>query len=545
MWKDKCKVAYKFKSTNKWLIVPQDGYAVNGKSVAIVADGFEVVCDHNPYHDKKGRFTTKGNASGSLKISSSVKDSYGGEVFMVMTAMDGNKVAGTIEYSVYEDVPAIQMITTADGYKRRGVATKMLQALQAEYKDVEIQFGHTTEEGEKLLKAITYEVPNKAVINYNKRLKRLENELDGYQKILDNVWNKVEENPSYEFTDKERSIIARVGDKLNETSDAIHTLKRNRILGTETKTLIKLDSPTSDLASKHKANWKTINGAKVLVGKDGSIIAGMGGKFDRVPASGGWAKKCAEEKARVLGLKPNKQALYVAQMDGATKEVCIEAMRSGKTKELVDEYFAKLEATGNPNPTKSISEQFVVRDEVESGKYKGYREARAAHIRRLTGQSESEADKTLAAFEQWTSNAWRDADQTVLDKYIEQDHAYGGKIYRGLHFLRNEQYNKFIDEVNSGTVSMQGCSSWSGNKGVAHRFAYVGDNAYHSVMLECVKNKTASPVEYLSTKFEDEVLAHSKTRWTVLHHETYTTETGRKKTYVTVIEKGEYYDEHN
>ena len=40
-----------------------------------------------------------------------------------------------------------------------------------------------------------------------------------------------------------------------------------------------LDSRTSELASKHGANWKTISGAKVLVGKGGKIIAGAGGKF--------------------------------------------------------------------------------------------------------------------------------------------------------------------------------------------------------------------------------------------------------------------------
>ena len=40
-----------------------------------------------------------------------------------------------------------------------------------------------------------------------------------------------------------------------------------------------LDSRTSELAAKHGANWKTISGAKVLVGKGGKIIAGAGGKF--------------------------------------------------------------------------------------------------------------------------------------------------------------------------------------------------------------------------------------------------------------------------
>ena len=47
-----------------------------------------------------------------------------------------------------------------------------------------------------------------------------------------------------------------------------------------------LDSKTAELALSNNANWKTISGAKVLVGKGGRIIAGMGGKFATVPVKG-------------------------------------------------------------------------------------------------------------------------------------------------------------------------------------------------------------------------------------------------------------------
>ena len=40
-----------------------------------------------------------------------------------------------------------------------------------------------------------------------------------------------------------------------------------------------LDSKTAELALRNNANWKTINGAKVLIGKGGKIFAGMGGKY--------------------------------------------------------------------------------------------------------------------------------------------------------------------------------------------------------------------------------------------------------------------------
>ena len=47
--------------------------------------------------------------------------------------------------------------------------------------------------------------------------------------------------------------------------------------------VVVLDSKSAQLALSNKANWKTINGSHVLIGKGGKIVAGMGGKFKSVP----------------------------------------------------------------------------------------------------------------------------------------------------------------------------------------------------------------------------------------------------------------------
>lgn len=47
-----------------------------------------------------------------------------------------------------------------------------------------------------------------------------------------------------------------------------------------------LDSKTAQLALSNNANWKTINGSHVLIGKGGKIVVGMGGKFQTVPIKG-------------------------------------------------------------------------------------------------------------------------------------------------------------------------------------------------------------------------------------------------------------------
>lgn len=57
-------------------------------------------------------------------------------------------VVGKLEYSVYEDVPHIRMIQTADDYMRQGVATRLMQELQKEFAYNKINWGWQTKPGE-------------------------------------------------------------------------------------------------------------------------------------------------------------------------------------------------------------------------------------------------------------------------------------------------------------------------------------------------------------------------------------------------------------
>lgn len=62
MFKDKCKILYKFRGTDKYLVVPKDGYLVNGKCIdECDASAINITkIDGNPYHDPAtGRFTSK------------------------------------------------------------------------------------------------------------------------------------------------------------------------------------------------------------------------------------------------------------------------------------------------------------------------------------------------------------------------------------------------------------------------------------------------------------------------------------------------------
>ena len=63
---ENCKVFYKFRD-GRCLVVPSKDYLVNGKSLELCNEA-DVKLDFNPYHDKRGRFTTKGGATNEVFV---------------------------------------------------------------------------------------------------------------------------------------------------------------------------------------------------------------------------------------------------------------------------------------------------------------------------------------------------------------------------------------------------------------------------------------------------------------------------------------------
>lgn len=263
------------------------------------------------------------------------------------------------------------------------------------------------------------------------------------------------------------------------------------------------------------------------------------GRFTTGPGGSAYSASLQAEKDKVLAMKPNEQALYVWEHDGETEDNCIDAMNNGQTEALVNNYFAIMEANGDPTPTNPTSDQLgrQLQNDVESGKYPGYTEARIEYIKSMSGLSDAEASETLKEMEKWFGGSWTDADTGVLDKYIENDHVYEGTMYRGMKF-DHEGFDSFMKNVSPGAeISMKRNSSWSSDEDVARRFgAHIYDDV-DTVMITCVKNKTSAPVEHLSTAGEAEVLASSNAKWTVLHSEIATWPSGAKKAYITVVEK--------
>lgn len=268
------------------------------------------------------------------------------------------------------------------------------------------------------------------------------------------------------------------------------------------------------------------------------------GRFTTGPGGGGgaWAESMEAEKASVMAMKPAKRAMYVLDHDGETYDNCVAAMQNGETEALVNNYFAVMAANGDPTPTKPVSDQLdgQIRQDVEgSKKYSGYEEARKEYIKDMSGLDDDQAQATMKEFQKWFGGSWDDADTATLDKYIEEDHAFEGTMYRGMKF-DHDGFDAFMKDIGPGAqIRMQRNSSWSSDEEVARSFGAHIYNDVDTVMITCVKNRTSAPVAHLSTAGESEVLAHSKASWTVLHSEVVQWPSGAKKAYLTVVETGE------
>ncbi len=142
-----------------------------------------------------------------------------GESYFTMSYEQDGKIVGTLEYGEYDGKPNVKMIEVSKEYRRQGIAAKLLQELQRKYPDQEIDFGMTTDDGTKLLNAITYDVTDKNIVSDMQKLKNLQNKLNDLQEKLDNLYDI--ENP----TDNQISEMEKVGDEWQEVYESIRELE--------------------------------------------------------------------------------------------------------------------------------------------------------------------------------------------------------------------------------------------------------------------------------------------------------------------------------
>ena len=263
------------------------------------------------------------------------------------------------------------------------------------------------------------------------------------------------------------------------------------------------------------------------------------------PSAQKWRESVGEKRAAMHSEKPNKQAMALWKNGFLDKDTAVAKMKDGSISAEVDRYFDVLEANGDPTPIKkTVTQQRSLASLVDTEYGGDWEKARIGEVAKDTGMTQEEAEKTYRELETWTGSNWSRANSDMLDSYVEKAPTFDGPIFRGLHFTDSDDYDSFMESISSGVVTMGGNSSWSSDESVARRFAHAIDDDVSSVVIRCVANKTAAPIEHITQKGgEDEVIAHSRAAWTVLNVSEYSSYSGRKKAVVTVIERGEFEDE--
>lgn len=97
-------------------------------------------------------------------------DAHDGQIDMRLQAVVDDLTVGMISYSIYQDVPNLNMIEVLENYRRQGIGTKMICYLQEQFPDTEIEWGMMTEDGAAFHDVVTYSVENE---DYMSRLERI------------------------------------------------------------------------------------------------------------------------------------------------------------------------------------------------------------------------------------------------------------------------------------------------------------------------------------------------------------------------------------
>ncbi len=143
--------------------------------------------------------------------------SHSGQIDMHLSLhVDGSKV-GYIDYTIFHGVPEISMIEVYDKGKSYGKA--LVKKLQSLYPDEEIQWGHTTKEGEALRNSFQYKKVPTEYYNDFIKYKATKKKLDQYQERADELWSKDD------ISSGEKEELSKIANEMNDLNDIIYDLE--------------------------------------------------------------------------------------------------------------------------------------------------------------------------------------------------------------------------------------------------------------------------------------------------------------------------------
>ena len=145
---------------------------------------FDLTADNELIQEQEPKTADEPNEE--IRILDEVMDSHHGQLDMVMTAYRGETPVGSMQYSLYENVPSISMIEVLPECRRQGIASRLVRNLQAQYPNTEILWGLLTDDGKALYDALNYSVENEEYTRRKNDLDDITAQYRQYEQRIDN-----------------------------------------------------------------------------------------------------------------------------------------------------------------------------------------------------------------------------------------------------------------------------------------------------------------------------------------------------------------------
>ncbi len=142
---------------------------------------------------------------------------HSGQNDLTLSFSKEGQIIGYIDYSYYRGEVHIQMIKVKPDYRRQGLGSDLLRALQKEYPDTEINVGGTTDEGHEFVKSMpTREIPNGDISEKQQELEAIRAQLAELHRRHEEL---VASQNEPDFDTRRLAFIDDVADRWNELVD--------------------------------------------------------------------------------------------------------------------------------------------------------------------------------------------------------------------------------------------------------------------------------------------------------------------------------------
>ncbi|MCL1995831.1 MAG: hypothetical protein FWG63_06475 [Defluviitaleaceae bacterium] len=218
----------------------------------------------------------------------------------IMTAnYNGNSMA-ILSYVTFEGNPQITNIVVLEEYRRKGVATAMVQNLANNFPNKEIKWGTLTSDGAALKKSITYTEENEEYTKIQERLTEIDEELED----LETDYYENEYSEEEETTEK----INALNEEIKELEERLYYLEPTKtfIKPIDLETSLPQESKLDDVIEVESTNFRmdSIDYRSIAEG-------GPKAKFKRNVEAIRTLKEIEAEKRKATPDEQKKLAMYV------------------------------------------------------------------------------------------------------------------------------------------------------------------------------------------------------------------------------------------